>query len=979
MKNFLPVFAVMVVLFVAKSSFGQTVLLDHRFQSNSLPAGVTSNGTISPTKAADGVCTQGMIQVNSGQYLQVDINSCGLFTVNMKSTSSTSARTVTVKYKKYGEVAYTTATTSLSVLAAASFNFTTLYPAIAASAPVSVRIEPTSGNIQVHDLYVQANSALNNEAEVLAFKLPSQIGNEVINATNRTIAVTLPNGTSLSSIIPSSITTSYNATVSPAITTAQDFSSPVIYTIISENGAVTKNWTVNVSLAPSGAKDITAFKLANNQIGNAVINSAAGTVVVTMSTSANISSLAPVTLTISPFATISPSASTILDFNNPVVYTVTAQDNSTKVWTVTVNKIVPNYKISTEVSGLGKITLNPPGGTYPENTVVTLTATPILNSAFTSWTAGASGTNSTSTITVTSDTLVKASFTSNYDFEFNKVKGFAAMAGDGFAGPTIGGGCTTDTLKINGPSDFNLLCEALYNRWQAYKKNQTWNGMKKAPLVILLKAGVYDGTQTLSTDGAKVFANYMLDIPEQGDLTFLGDNNVVFKIGINVKRAYNLIIRNISFYDYYDDGVNINYPETHHIWVDHCTFGHPTTMPQDTEHPDGGCDTKEGASYISISWCVFRNSWKTSLVGHSDNNGAEDIGRLKVTYYNNYFLGTNSRNPRVRFGEVHVLNNLSERIGLYGIAAANSSSVFAEKNFYLNCDWPMYADRSTTDFKAIFGNNTDNIYTSKTGNIAANGLKQSGNAYDDSGLPVITAQVNPTMLNPGGRSLKFDELNPSTVFDPSAYYTYTALDAEDVRLVVPMFAGADKMQVAANCQTTMPLTFLTVTAALTQQESAVVSWSTANEINTAVFELQRSLDGNRFATIAVVQAKNSAGINQYSLNDAALPIGTTYYRVKQVDTDGAFTYSKTVSVTKRSDAAISLYPNPANNKLTIRHGRATSAFIQIVGADGRVHQSIKAVSGSVATELNVSTLPTGNYLVIYNNNGERSFSKFIKN
>src|SRR5690606_546207 len=127
--------------------------------------------------------------------------------------------------------------------------------------------------------------------------------------------------------------------------------------------------------------------------------------------------------------------------------------------------------------------------------------------------------------------------------------------------------------------------------------------------------------------------------------------------------------------------------------------------------------------------------------------------------YGNYFYNTNSRNPRVRFGEVHVLNNLEEKVMLYGIAASNKSQVYAEGNFFLNTRWPMYADRATADFREVYGNNTDNTFTSKTGNKPATGLKQVNNAYDDSGLPVITAQINPAMLNPGGRSVKVDEHN----------------------------------------------------------------------------------------------------------------------------------------------------------------------------------------------------------------------------
>src|SRR5690606_22740704 len=89
--------------------------------------------------------------------------------------------------------------------------------------------------------------------------------------------------------------------------------------------------------------------------------------------------------------------------------------------------------------------------------------------------------------------------------------------------------------------------------------------------------------------------------------------------------------------------------------------------------------------------------------------------------------------------------------------------------------------------------NTDNTFTSKTGNKPATGLKQVGNEYDDSGLPVITAQINPAMLNSGGRSIRFDEHNAENVFNPASYYSYTAYPASVVRTIVPLFAGAQKV------------------------------------------------------------------------------------------------------------------------------------------------------------------------------------------
>ncbi len=1187
MRIFTPVFQkcfsifFLLVLF-AFSANSQVTLIDEHFNTNSLPAGITSDGAMNPTKAQDGVCSKGMIQVNKGQYLQVDVSSCGLITVNMKSTAS-SARALTVKYKKDGEESFSVTTTTLSVLAAASFNLSDLYPVLQSAVPVSIRIEPTDGNLQIHDLFVQSSVAKSSQAEITSFKIAGQIGNEVINTAAATIGIQLALGEmTFLLLVPQTISLSSQATISPSATAAQNFNDPVVYTVTAQDGK-TKDWTVTVTQVASSAKEITAFRLAANQIGNSVINSSAGTILVSMPIGASLNNLVPVQFTSSAKASVSPAANTAQDFSTPVTYTITAQDNSTKTWTVQVSLVdpnsiftdyeaedalftgtvdnnhlgysgrgfinflsadnsimftvcqqttgvqtakfryslandtyrkgnlfvndefvklldfprtatyddwseetvmvtlqaginnikitwdttdgpnldklmlsgaacasyslnvnasnggnvivsperpnnkyfdvetvtllgenkpalqfanwsgdytgtenpvsfqmqsdktitgnftlVPTYKINTKVNGIGEILLSPAGGEYALGTVVTVTAKSILGSVFTGWSGSLSGFNPVAQITVDGTKNITGTFTSSFKLDFDKVVGFASVAAQGMTEPTKGGQCASDTVVINGPSEFNKLCESLYYRQSAYKKGVTTNGMKKAPLVILLKAGIYDGTQSLSTDGAKIFGNSMMDIPEQGDLTLIGEANVVFKIGINVKRAWNILIRNISFQDYYDDGINIGYPETHHIWIDHCTIGNPSSRPLNTEHPDGGIDIKDGASYVTISWCLYQNSWKTGLVGHSDNNGPTDIGRLKVTYANNYFLGTNSRNPRVRFGEVHVLNNMVENVSLYGIAAANSAYVYAENNFYLNTHWPMYADRTSVDFKAVYGNNTDGVYTSKTGNYPALGLKQVGNGYDDSGLPLITAKINPAMLNPTGRSIKFDELNPQNVFNPAAYYDYSPMTAEEVRVIVPMFAGANTVSFTNICgNVPLPLQLLSFNVTLVSNQAKAV-WKTTDEMNMEGFDVERSTDGNSFKFIGHVFAENRQS-NSYSVVDMNPEMGVSYYRLKMIDKNGKTTFSKVIAINNKEIEILSLYPNPVAKNMIVTHAKATSgAALKVMSFQGQTLLAHSVSAGSVTTSVDVSTLPKGGYLLIYENGTSRSTSKFVR-
>lgn len=1187
MKKTLPaLFSILFFCFLGAIGKAQTVLVDYNFQTIPMPAALSSNVKDPSTgKSADNMCSKGALEIDVNGYLQVEVASCERFSVNMKS-SGPSARTLTVLYKRDGDAAYTTAG-SVPVQAAASFALTEQFPELKSAVPISIRLEVTKGGkVQIHDLYVSAGSSVSTAAEILRFSLPGQLGTEVINSAAGTVDIRVPVGTPLAAVVPSEVTLSAQATISPAATAAQDFTSEVLYTVTAQDGTTTKSWKVRVTPVASGAKEITAFKLSNDQIGAAFINSAAGTITVDVPLAASLSGLAPVQLSISSNATISPAATDVRDFSNPVNYVVTAQDLSTKTWTITVNKVDPNavftnyeaedaqftgktdnqhanysgtgfvdflvdgensivftvcqqqagsqtakfryalakddlrpgqlfvndvlvktlafartatftdwteevatvtlqqgintiritwdetdgpnldrlslsgapcatytlllnttnggnvslsperagnrffegetvsilaenkpdlqfqswsgdvtgtrnpehlvmngnktvtanfmpvatYKLNLTINGLGQVELSPAGGEYSAGMVVTLTPKTVLNSTFTGWAGDVSGAAVPQTITMTSDKKVTANFTSDFTFDFDKPVGFASVVTTtypDFNGPTTGGLRSKDTLWINGPAQFDLLATTLYDRIKAYK-NKKDNGLAKyAPLTIILKEGTYTGTGTSAT----TFANAMLTVQEQGDLTIMGEKNVVLNFGINIKRGWNILIRNLSFQDYYDDGINIGEPETHHIWIDHCTVGHPTTMPKNTEHPDGGIDVKGGASYVTISFCKYQNSWKTGLVGHSDSNKSEDQGKLFVTYFGNYFYHTNSRNPRVRFGQVHVLNNLEEQVMLYGIAAANTAQVYAEGNFFLNTRWAMYADRTVSDFKAVFGNNTDNTFTSKTGNYPAQGLKQVNNAYDDSGLPVITAQINPAMLNPGGRSVKFDEFNPGQVFTPSAYYNYTALDPEAVRVLVPLLAGADKLSFkTAAQQSPLPLNFLSVQAKYARvSKSVVVDWKTANEVNTDRFEVLRSSDGRNFIAIGTVAAKNTAGENPYRFEDKQPLPSTSYYRLKQVDKDGKLTYSRTVTVGFSTNLALSVSPNPANNSLLVSHEKAQgSAVLKIVSVQGQVLAAVQPSADAFTTPVDVSKLPAGNYLLVFENGNNRYSTIFVK-
>ena len=99
-----------------------------------------------------------------------------------------------------------------------------------------------------------------------------------------------------------------------------------------------------------------------------------------------------------------------------------------------------------------------------------------------------------------------------------------------------------------------------------------------------------------------------------------------------------------------------------------------------------------------------------------------------------------------------------------------------------------------------------------------------------------------------------------------------------------------------------------------------LTWSTASEINSNYFTIERSTDGINFTVVGIVDSKAlngySTSILNYTLNDPNTVPGTYYYRLKQTDFDYKYTYSNVVAITITStiDFSVDLAPNPNDGK-----------------------------------------------------------------
>jgi hypothetical protein len=125
----------------------------------------------------------------------------------------------------------------------------------------------------------------------------------------------------------------------------------------------------------------------------------------------------------------------------------------------------------------------------------------------------------------------------------------------------------------------------------------------------------------------------------------------------------------------------------------------------------------------------------------------------------------------------------------------------------------------------------------------------------------------------------------------------------------------------ASSNVILPVGLLTFTGSL-QNNSAVLKWSTENEINTSHFIVERSIDGSSFTGIGQVNATGTASsATDYTYTDNNIDVLQSliiYYRLKIVDNDGSAKYSKVITISLVDiTGAVTVAPNPVYNRATV--------------------------------------------------------------
>jgi hypothetical protein len=153
-----------------------------------------------------------------------------------------------------------------------------------------------------------------------------------------------------------------------------------------------------------------------------------------------------------------------------------------------------------------------------------------------------------------------------------------------------------------------------------------------------------------------------------------------------------------------------------------------------------------------------------------------------------------------------------------------------------------------------------------------------------------------------------------------------------------------------------------------QGADALLPWATASEKNNDRFEVEASADGRTFRRIGQVAGQgSSAQTHEYQLVDPAIAryaASPVYYRLRQVDLDGTFSYSpvRTVAVTAGGPAVLALFPNPTTQAAALT-GAEPGTKVTVFDAIGRQVLTATADATGTAALVLPAGPATGVYLV----------------
>jgi Secretion system C-terminal sorting domain len=298
---------------------------------------------------------------------------------------------------------------------------------------------------------------------------------------------------------------------------------------------------------------------------------------------------------------------------------------------------------------------------------------------------------------------------------------------------------------------------------------------------------------------------------------------------------------------------------------------------------------------------------------------------------------------------------------------------------------------------AVYGaGNVSNINVAfvSGGNSANLALNPSYHGNDDSDLLIAGQNLNnQTSVNTDyflklRLSCRVTNLNPGTIYLNSAIGRATIGSPDNLSFInvadssnngpenaVDPNNDGNATEPGENTPTpfnfgTLPVKFISISAAFVDKTSAIVKWVVATPtINSDKFEVEFSSDARNWNIIGLLPIQNT-NQGKYQFLNTNIPDQNLYYRIREIDIDGAYVYSNIVVLHSRNTSGnFFIYPNPANSYISVIAPYNVTGKTQIILYDAVGRKLNTAAMTDASEKLSTASLPNGAYLLKIINNG----------
>jgi protein involved in ribonucleotide reduction len=297
--------------------------------------------------------------------------------------------------------------------------------------------------------------------------------------------------------------------------------------------------------------------------------------------------------------------------------------------------------------------------------------------------------------------------------------------------------------------------------------------------------------------------------------------------------------------------------------------------------------------YSDTSSAVLINIYPKPNVNFNINNAEQCLNRNQFNFTNNSTIATGG-----------IINKYTWKLG---DADTSSFTSIASK---------IYNTAGNYTIK-LFAYTTNNCIDSATKSIQVHPNPSIGYVFNSQVGSSSQVIFMDTTSNVKNRMWTFGKMVNDTAKISIQKFTSNSVVA--VKLLVESQQGCiDSVYTRIK---TLPVSWLKIAAKRTQETEAIITWSTGNETNNSHFEIECSYDLKNWKTIGkVIGNGNSTIVRNYQFIDKNASQSVINYRIKQIDFDGNFEYTKVVSINANvilNNTEVKVYPNPFTNSITV--------------------------------------------------------------